>query len=463
VTIRNQRPYDRVVDLVGWTPLVRLNRVTRGLRTPVYGKCEFLNPGGSVKDRIGWAIVEAAERSGALRPGGVLVEATSGNTGVALALAASARGYRCIFTLPDKMSQEKVRLLRAFGAEVVITPTAVPPDHPEHYIQKARSIAEEIPGAVLADQFNNPANPQAHYDTTGPELWEQSEGRITHLFAGAGTGGTITGTARFLKERNPEFQMIGVDPVGSILAPYFRTGKKPEGAPYAVEGLGSDKVPENLDLNLVDDYVTVSDRDAFQMALRLTREEGLFVGGSSGLLAHAAVERARALDDPEAFLVVILCDWGEHYLSKQYDPEWLRSNGFAPREGRRVFDLLADSPAGSPSGLLSAQPRTSVRMALSTMSTHEVSQLPVLRDGACVGAVQEGALLSQVLEDPKILDLPVQEVMEPPFPVVREEDSVEEVTRLLTRANPAVLVRSGDRIQGIVTRFDVVRTLTGAR
>lgn len=459
---RHRRPYDNVMELVGWTPLVRLNQVTRGVRTPVYGKCEFMNPGGSVKDRIGRAIVEAAERDGRLRPGGVIVEATSGNTGLALAMAAVTGGYRCIFTMPDKMSQEKVKLLRAFGAEVVITPTAVPPEHPEHYTQKAKSIAAEIPGAIVADQFYNPANPQAHYESTGPELWEQSEGRITHLFAGAGTGGTITGTSRYLKEQNPEFQMVGVDPVGSILAPYFHSGEIPEGTPYAVEGLGSDKLPGTLDLEMVDDFVTVSDRDSFQMALRLTREEGLFVGGSSGLIVHAALERARELDDPDAFLVAILCDWGEHYLTKQYDPEWLRSNGFAPREGRRVAELVAERGDG-PLQLVTARPTTSVRMALSTMNTHDVSQLPVMQDGTCVGSVQEGSLMGRVLEDPSILDLAVEEVMEPPFPVVGEQVPVDDVTRLLTRGNPAVLVRDGNGIQGIVTRFDVVRTLTGAR
>jgi len=328
-------PCDDVDELIGWTPLVRLSRVASGVRTPVYGKCEFMNPGGSVKDRIGRAIVEAAEREGTLRPGGTIVEATSGNTGIALAMAASAAGYRCIFTMPDKMSLEKVKLLEAFGARVVITPTDVHFEDPLHYTQQAKRIAAETPGGVLADQFYNPANPQAHYETTGPELWEQSGGRITHFLAGAGTGGTISGVGRYLKERNPEVQIIGVDPVGSVLAPFFHTGEMIEGSTYRVEGLGSDKIPGALDMDVIDDFVTVSDRDAFAMGRRLTREQGLFVGGSAGLIVHAALERAREIDDPNAFIVAVLCDWGEHYLSKMYDDGWMAEQGLHvdPAEG----------------------------------------------------------------------------------------------------------------------------------
>ncbi len=460
--MRHPEPYDDVLELVGSTPLVRLNRVTHGIRTPVYGKCEFMNPGGSVKDRIGMAMIVAAERDGSLQAGGTIVEGTSGNTGLALAMAASIRGYRCIFTMPDKMSQEKVKLLRAFGAEVVITPTAVPADHPDNYVMKAQQIVDETPGAVLANQFYNPANPEAHYATTGPELWEQSDGRITHFLAGAGTGGTISGTARYLKERNPSVQVVGVDPVGSIVGPYFHTGEKPEGHPYKVEGLGNDKIPGALDLDVVDDYRTVTDGDSFRMARRLATEEGLFVGGSSGLIVHAALDVAREADDPEGFVVAVLCDWGERYLTKLYDDEWMLDNGFMDRPSRTVHDLLLAKEGGDAPGLLSVDRSTPVRMALSTITTHGVSQLPVIVQGDCLGAVSEADLMARVIEDPLLLDQPVESVMGPPFPVVDAFAGVDAVSRLLTRENPAVLVRTNGAIGGILTRYDLVRALTGA-
>ncbi|MBP9200503.1 MAG: cysteine synthase family protein, partial [Gemmatimonadales bacterium] len=287
------KPYDSVLPTIGWTPLIRLGRVGAGLRTPVYGKAEYANPGGSVKDRIGLRIIEDAEQRGELRPGGVIVEGTSGNTGVGLALAAALKGYRCIFTMPDKMSQEKVRLLKAYGAEVVITPTAVPPDHPDNYVNKAKQIVHDTPGAVLANQFYNQVNPQAHYETTGPEIWTQTEGRVTHFVAGAGTGGTVSGTGKYLKEKNPKVRVIAGDPQGSLYTGFSKTKTLGEGYPYKVEGIGGDKIPSTIWFDQVDEFRQVPDRDAFVMARRLAREEGMLLGGSAGLNVALALEIAR--------------------------------------------------------------------------------------------------------------------------------------------------------------------------
>ncbi len=461
MTHPHRSSYDSVLDLIGWTPLVRLNRVTAGLRTPVYGKCDFMNPGGSLKDRIGLAMIEEAEADGRLRPGGVIVEATGGNTGLALAMAASIKGYRCIFTMPDKMSHEKTKLLRAFGAEVVITPTAVGPEDPDHYLVRAKQIAADTPGALFTNQFYNQANPLAHYRTTGPELWEQSEGRITHFLTGSGTGGTITGTGRYLKERNPEVRIIGVDPVGSVIGPFFNTGAMPEGHPYKVEGLGNDKIPATLDLDVVDEYRTVSDAQAFRMARRISTEEGLFVGGSSGLITSAALDVAREIDDPQAFVVTMLCDWGERYLTKLYDEEWMRANGFLERPMRSVQDLLTGKPGELPA-LLTVEPGQSVRTALAAITEHGVSQLPVIDGDQAVGSVLESELMARVLQDPSVLDQTVESVMQEPFPVVDGHASVEDVRALLSRRSPAVLVRSNGSIDAILTRYDLVRGLTGS-
>ncbi len=457
---RNARPYNSVLETIGWTPLIRLNRVTRGIRTPVYGKAEFFNPGGSLKDRIGMPIIEAAERSGRLKPGGTVVEGTSGNTGVGLAIAAAMKGYRCIFTMPDKMSQEKVRLLKAFGAEVIVTPTAVPPDHPDNYVMMAKRIAEETPNAILANQFYNQANPEAHYATTGPELWEQTEGRITHFVTASGTGGTATGVGRYLKERNPDVRVVCGDPVGSILAELWRSkgANKLEGTPYKVEGIGQDKLPETLDLGVVDEYHTVTDKDSFAMARRLTREEGLFVGGSAGLITHVALDLARRVNDPNALVVTMLCDTGERYLSKLYNDEWMRENQLLEPDRAPIALLLERRDPTAPR-LVSTTPGALVRQALGLMRLHDVSQLPVMDGEACVGSVTEHSLTTRSLESTRLLDATVGEVMDEPFPLVDARQPVESVTKLLSKASPAVLVRDGARTAGIVTRSDVLQFL----
>ncbi len=461
---RHTKPYANVLETIGWTPLIRLNRVTQGIRTPVYAKAESFNPGGSVKDRIGVAMIEAAEREGRLKPGGLIVEATSGNTGVGLALAAAVKGYRCIFTMPDKMSQEKARLLRALGAEVIITPTAVPPDHPDNYIIKGRAIAAAHPNAIFADQHYNPVNPEVHYRTTGPEIWEQTDGKISHFVCAPGTGGTVSGAGRYLKERNPRIRVIAGDPVGSIYTEYARTRHQTEGHPYKVEGIGGDKIPTSLHWDVIDEWVGVSDKDAILMVRRLAREEALFAGGSTGVNVVAALDVARRVADPQALVVTVLCDTGERYLSKVYNDEWLRENQIleADADPVTVTRLLATKTNGAPA-LISVAPEATVRQALNLMSTYNVSQLPVLDSSDGVGAVSEPGLMARALEDPATLDRPVGELMDPPFPVVDVDLPLERLTVLLSRETPAALVRREGKIAGIVTRYDVLHHVAGIR
>jgi len=454
--------YESVLDTIGWTPLIRLGRVASGIRTPVYAKAEHKNPGGSVKDRIGIAIIEEAEARGALRPGGTIVEATSGNTGIGLALAAAIKGYRCVFTMPDKMSQEKVRMLKAYGAEVVVTPTAVPPDHPDHYRVKARQIVQDTPGAILADQYFNPVNPDVHYRTTGPEVWEQTRGRVTHFVVAAGTGGTVSGAAKFLKEKNPGIRVVSGDPEGSVYAGYARTGEVVAGAPYKVEGIGGDAIPANIWFKYIDEFRTVSDRTAMLMTRRLAREEGMLVGSSSGVNVALALDVAREVNDPDALIVTVLCDTGERYLSKVFNDEWMRENQMLDSPRTTVEQLLAHRPARAPA-LVSVAPTAMVRQALNLMNTWDVSQIPVVENGEPVGTLLENTLMTRALAQPALLDRPVREVMDQALPVVEAHVSTDRLAPMLTRESPAALVRKDGKLVGIVSRYDVLQQLIAAR
>jgi cystathionine beta-synthase len=450
---------DSILDTVGDTPLVRLSRIGAGLVPQLIAKLEVFNPGGSIKDRVAIALIEAAERDGRLRPGGTIVEPTSGNTGTGLAIAARLKGYRVIAVMPDKMSREKIDLLRAYGAEVVVAPTDVPPDSPQSYYRVADRLTEEIPGAFQPNQYFNQANPQAHYDSTGPELWEQTGGLITHLVAGVGTGGTITGTARYLRERNPDLIVVGADPEGSIYS-----GGEDNVRPYLVEGVGEDFWPETFDPTVVDRWVTVSDRDAFLTTRRLSHVEGILAGGSGGLAVHAALEVAAEVQDPEAMIVVVLPDGGRSYLSKIFSDSWMRQYGFLDRDSKLVVgDVLERKrSAGEIPPLVTVQTHFRVRDAVALLHEHRVSQLPVVSahdPATVVGAIGERGLLKHAAEDPSLLDAEIIEVMEPPFRAVSADDPVREAVELLVGDQQALLVTRDGRAAGLVTRADLLEAL----
>jgi cystathionine beta-synthase len=450
---------DSILDTIGDTPLVRLSRIGAGLRPQLVAKLETFNPGGSIKDRVAVALIEAAERDGRLRPGGTIVEPTSGNTGTGLAIAARLKGYSVIAVMPDKMSKEKIDLLRAYGAEVVLAPTDVAPDSPQSYYRVADRLTAEIPDAFQPNQYFNQANPQAHYESTGPELWEQTGGRITHLVAGVGTGGTVTGTVRYLRERRPDLVVIGADPEGSIYA-----GGAESVRPYLVEGVGEDFWPETFDPAVIDRWVTVSDRDAFLTTRRLAHLEGILAGGSGGLALHAALIAAAEIDDPDAMMVVILPDGGRSYLSKIYSDAWMRQYGFLERDTElRVGDVLARKrEAGEVPTLVSVRTDYRVRDAVALLHEHRVSQLPVVSahdPSAVVGAVGERGLLKHAAQDSSLLEAEIAQVMEPPFPAVSVEDPVREAVELLVGDQQALMVTRDGHPEGLVTRTDLLEAL----
>ncbi len=454
------RVYDDILQTIGRTPLVRLQRIGRGLPCPLYAKVEFFNPGGSVKDRIGFNIIAEAERSGRLKPGGTIVESTSGNTGVGLAIAAALKGYKTIFVMPDKMSQEKILLLRAFGAQVVITPTAVAPEDPRSYYNVAKRLVAETPNAILANQYHNPENPNSHYRSTGPEIWEQTGGRVTDVVIGMGTGGTISGTGRYLKEQNPEIRIVGVDPEGSILKDLWEhDGKLPAGveaAAYKVEGIGEDFLPSTTDLSVVDEIIRVNDRESFLWARRLVRQEGIFAGGSSGAALAGALKYARRLPS-NRLVVVLLPDSGSRYLSKFYDDKWMRENGFLESEWSEATlgDLLA---AKSNPELITARADDRMVDVIALFKRHDISQVPVVRaDGALAGMVTEVELLNHMLEaaHEHTPEETIAAIVRPVERAFGPHTTLEEVRPHLS-AGEVILVVEDQRPAGILTKIDLL-------
>ena len=456
--------HENILGTIGNTPLVKLNKLAEDLPCTVLAKVEFFNPGSSIKDRIGVSMIEEAEREGKLKPGGTIIEGTSGNTGAGLALVAISKGYRCIFTTTDKQSQEKIDVLQALGAEVVVCPTNVEPDDPRSYYSVAKRLSEEIPNSFYPNQYDNPANTIAHYKTTGPEIWEQTEGRITHFFAGAGTGGTISGTATYLKEKNADIKVIGIDPFGSVYYKYFHTGEfdHAEIYPYITEGVGEDILAQNMNFGIVDDYVRVPDKESMITTRRLARQEGMFVGQSCGLAVAGALQWMRAHKEelnPSDIAVIILPDSGFRYLSKTYNDKWMQNNGFSEEKSaldtRQVLELRRRT--GS---MVSMAPEDTLGNAIAKMTEYGISQLPVLQDGAVVGSLTETSILSRLISRPEARDDSVDAIMSDPLPIVPDNLQIEDLTAELDQGVGAVLVKDeeNDTFQ-ILTRSDLISAL----
>lgn len=448
--------HENILSLIGHTPLVKINRLAKqaGIKAQILAKMESLNPGYSVKDRIGISMIDYAEKEGSLKPGGTIIEATSGNTGIGLALVAAIRGYKCIFVMTDKVSMEKNRYLKSLGADVIICPAAAKHGTPDHYVEVAKRVARETPNSFYPDQYNHPANPLAHYRTTGPEIWEATEGKITHFVSGVGTGGTISGTGRFLKEKNPNIKIIGADPYGSIFKTYKESGLVPEATPYLVEGIGQSLPVGNADMKIIDEIINITDRESFEYARQLSRVEGIFCGGSTGTNFAGALKVAKDLDET-AVIVFIVCDTGEHYLTKFHSDEWMKEKLLLEPQKVTARLVAETKNSTSPRELLFVAPDTTVGEALKYMDDNRVTQLPVLDDGRSVGSLKESRVLAKLLQNRELMESPVSDIMEKSFPVVDVDTNLNKIVPMLHKS-PAVLVEDFKRITGIITRADVL-------
>ncbi|PJJ76230.1 cystathionine beta-synthase [Thermoflavifilum aggregans] len=450
--------YQNILETIGHTPLVKLNRVTAELPCTVLAKVEFFNPGHSIKDRMAVKMIEDAEKAGLLRPGGTIIEGTSGNTGMGLAMAAIVKGYKCIFTITDKQSKEKIDILKALGAEVIVCPTNVEPDDPRSYYSVAKRLAKEIPNSIYIDQYNNLSNRQAHYETTGPEIWEQTEGKITHLVVGAGTGGTITGTGMFLKEKNPNIQVWAIDTYGSLLKKYHDTGEidMNEVYPYITEGIGEDFVPANYDMSVIDHFEKVTDKDGAIMARRITKEEGIFVGYSAGSAVAGLLQLKDRLK-PEHLVVVIFHDHGSRYVGKIYNDQWMLERGFL--HVKTVKDMLN---ARVHDRLIAIEAHEPVTHAIELMQHHDIGQLPVMKNGEPIGSLSESGIFNKLLRDPHIRNAKAEEAMEKPFPVVGMDTPIERLSAYINKDNGAVLCKDESGNYHIITKYDIIVALASA-
>ena len=448
-----------ILDTIGHTPLVRINALTRGITAAtVLAKVETVNPGNSIKDRMALKMIEDAERSGALKPGGTIIEGTSGNTGMGLAIAAVVKGYKCIFTTTDKQSKEKVDALKAFGADVIVCPTDVDPEDPRSYYSVSSRLEREVPNAWKANQYDNPSNALAHYEQTGPEIWDQTDGTVTHLVSGVGTGGTITGTGRYLKERNPAVKVWGIDTYGSVFKKYKETGvfDKNEIYPYITEGIGEDFLPQNVDFGIIDHFEKVTDKDAAIMTRRITREEGIFAGNSAGAAMAGLIQLAPHFHAGDV-VVVIFHDHGSRYLAKMYNDEWMAARGFLEVSGMTARDLVAMRVSGELFAVEAARPVTE---AIRVMSDHDFSQISITRNGRVCGSLNESHLYTEFLKNPDVKRQPVERIMQPAFPFVDISTPVELLSTMITPENPAVLVRDFKTEKNfIITRSDIIRVL----
>ncbi len=453
---------DNILEAIGNTPLIRLHRLTQGLQADVYIKADYMNPGGSVKDRIGVWMIDEAERKGLLKPGGTIIEGTSGNTGMGLALVAAVRGYKVVFTITDKQSREKIDLLKAFGAEVIVCPTAVEPEDPRSYYSVAAKLAREIPNSFYPNQYENPMNPDAHYHTTGPEIWKDSEGKITHFVCGMGTGGTISGVGKYLKEKNEKIQIIGVDPIGSLYHEFIKTGKIGKAKTYVVEGIGEDIFPGTMNFKVLDDAVQVTDEECFVAARRLAKQEGIFTGGSGGGCLAGALRVAQKCKKGD-MVVAFLPDSGTRYLSKIYNDAWMQEYGYVDTEmALTAADVVrVKRQNGKKRELIFAQPYQTVFHALHTMQQQDISQLPVVEEEQPIGTIYEDQILSLALQGKDLRKLVIREVMGPPLPRIPSNSPVERVTHMLSHEGPAVFVEMDNGRREILTKFDLMDTVAG--